>query len=352
MKRLINILFTLLSLVLFHPVGAQDRVLLTEKPGTFTIRRGNLSGLGPDYQYGRNCTFTKAEAAESLAELEKLVQVFRQCPVLGEIKGFDATCDLGTGRCSSEYGYGVPSIMAFYLNTWSLYKGNEGQWKIEPPQWRMEINMTDKYRDNGFNETDFSNAYNPTNPAFSETEMRRATAEVNDLFYQPGVKEVIKPGIDRYGEIYVVHNPEQPPYWEQVTIREAYRLIHNYWSCVPDKAQSDIMVSALDLEFSGFTEIEKEDFAYFGNPESVYRIVSAKNGTPVLRANPDYWNRNLPRSAIQIMVLEVPDDEALKSKKNNSLKAGDGYYYIYKLLEELDISSLLPLIPHQAEGDE
>jgi len=324
-------------------VAAQERVLLTEKPGTFKFRRDVLNGLGPDF-YGKTNNFTVSESEASHNEVDRVGEVFRQCPVLKYNKGFDAVCDIGLGRFCSKYGYGVPSILTFYLSTWSLYKGNEVQWKIEPPQWRMEINMTDKYRDNGFNETDFSNAYNPTNPDFSEAVMRISAVEVNELFFQPCIKEVIEPGIDRYGETYVIYNPDQPPYWEQVTIREAYRLLLNYWKCVPDKAQSDVMEQAVAAEFERFSESEKGEFAFFGNPETVYRIGSVKNDTPVLRPNPEYWNKNLPRSAIQIMVFEIPEASVIKNKMNNCLRVGDGYYYIYKLLEELDVSSLLPLI--------
>lgn len=335
--------FVFLALALCQHAWAQDKVLLTEKPGTFRLKKDVFNELGPDI-YGKISSLTASESQATLNELEKLVQVIRLCPVLTENKGFDAVCNLGMGRYSSKYGYGVPSTLAFYLSTWSLSKGKEVQWKIEPPQWRMEINMTDKYRDNGFNETDFSNAYNPTNPAFSEAAMSKAAVELNELFFQPGVKRIIEPGIDRYGETYVIYNPDWPPYWEQVTIREVYRLLINYWKCVPDKAQSDVIVPMLNKELAGFTEEEKDGYAYFGNPESLYRIVSSENDTPVVRPNPAYWNKNLPRSAIQVMVLEIPDADIVRNKMNNSLKAGDGYYYIYKMLDELDIRSLLPVI--------
>ena len=343
MSSISRTVFVILLVVLIQPVRAQDKVLLTEKPGTFRIRQGILNGLSMDL-YGKESNFSASEAEAALNELEELVHIFRQCPVLKEIKGFDADCDLGAGRYSSKYGFGVPSTLTFYLRTWSLYKGKEAQWIIEPPQWRMEINMTDKYRDNGFNESDFSNAYNPTNQDFSEEAMRSAVVEVNELFYQPGIRETITPGIDRYGDTYVIYNPDRPPYWEQVTIREAYRLLINYWKCVPDKSQSDVFVPMLNKELSGFTEEEKDSYAYFGNPESVYRIVPVKNGTPVMRSSPEYWNMNLPRSAIQIMVFETPDDATVKNKMENCYRGGDGYYYIYRLLDELEIRSLQSVI--------
>jgi hypothetical protein len=100
----------------------------------------------------------------------------------------------------------------------------------------------------------------------------------------------------------------------------------------------------LEKEFSNFSEAEKDGLAYLGNPESISRIVSAKNETPVMRPNPDYWDRKLPRSAIQFMWLEIPKKKEVKRKLQGYLKAEDGYYYVYRLLDELDVNSLVPAI--------
>jgi hypothetical protein len=99
-----------------------------------------------------------------------------------------------------------------------------------------------------------------------------------------------------------------------------------------------------EKEFSNFSETEKDGFAYFESQESVSRIGSKKNETPVMRPNPDYWNRNLPRSAIQIMVLEIPLKEIVKSNMDERWERQDGYYYVSRLLNELDVKDLLPAI--------
>lgn len=321
----------------------QEKVLLTEKPGTFKLQKEVLNGQWLD-SYGKSCASTKAESDAMLTKLEKLVQVFRKTPVLTDIKGFDGVCRIYGGRCSSKYGYAVPADIKFWFKTWLLYKGEERQWVNEPPQWIVEVNQLDKFRDNGFNETDFSNTSDATNPAFSEKAMSEATVALNELFYQPGVKELIQPGIDRYGENVIVYNPDRPPYWEQVTIRETFRLLIDYWKVVPDKIQAYAMVPLLENELSNFTEKEKDGFAYFGNPESISRIDKNKNDTPVLRANSDYWNRNLPRNTIQFIWLEIPQKNILVPKIEKSLKDGNGYYYLYRLQNELDLNEIQALI--------
>jgi hypothetical protein len=334
------------TILLFFQVlitHAQDKVLLKEKPGTFKITNGTLNGQGPD-PYMKSCGYTNVEAEAVKKNLVSLVGIFRRNPVLKEIKGFDGEADFTAGRCNTKFGYGLPSRVKFYFRSWSLRKGREIQWTNEPPQWIFEVNMTEKFCSNGFNETNYSNAYNPTNPAFSENGMHLATVALRELFFLPGIKEIVGPGIDRYGDNLIIFNPDRPAYWEQVTIREVFRLLMDYWNLVPDKIQKETMMPILNNEFSKFSETEKDGFAYLGRQEDISRIGPKPNYTPVMRPNPDYWNRKLPRSAIQFMWLEIPVKGEVKRLLDASLQEESGYYYVYRLLDELDINTLQPAI--------
>jgi hypothetical protein len=342
MTKKISLLPVLVFLSVFK-LCAQDKLLLYEKPGTFKITYGTLYGHGPD-QYNKSCGYTIAESDAVTKNLVSLVDIFRRYPVLKDIKGFDGYCYLNVGRCNTKFGYGLPATPCFFFETWSLRKGKEVKQTVEPPQWRFEVNMTDKFCSNGFNVSDFSNAYNPTNPDFSEKGANASTVALRELFFLPGVKEEVSPGIDRYGDNLILFNPDRPEYWNQVTIREVFRLLMDYWKQVPDKIQVETIIPMLENEFSNFTEIEKDGFAYFGSQESISRMGSSKNETPVMRPNPEYWNRKLPRSAIQFMWLEIPKKEEVKRKLEENLKAEDGYYYVYRLLDELDVNTLLPAI--------
>jgi len=340
-------LFLLFPLILFTGVlSAQEQTLLQDKPGTFILQKEALNGQGPDL-YGKMCACTNAESDAMLGKLEVLVQQFRKTPVLADIKGFDGVCRLYGGRCNSKYGYAVPVDIKFWFKSWTLYKGKEIQWVNEPPQWIIEVNQPDKFRDNGFNVSDYSNTSDPTNPAFSEKAQSEASRALNELFYVPGVREAISPGIDRYGEYVVIYNPERPPYWEQVTVREAFRLLFDYYKCMPDKAGVDAILPILNREFEGFSEDEKDSYAYFGDSESISRVGSKKNYTPVVRPNPEYWNRALPEASVQLIVLEMPYPEAVRGKMERCLKNDDGYYYVYKLMNELNLGDLSNMIDRQ-----
>lgn len=322
---------------------AQDNKLLVNKPGTFKITAGTLNGQGPD-QYMKSCGYTKAESDAAAKNLVALVDIFRRCPVLKEIKGFDGEAYLNGGRCNTKFGYGLPSSVKFYFKTWSLRKGKEVQWISEPPEWQFEVNMTEKFCSNGFNVSDYSNTYNPTNPTFNAEAMNKSAVALREIFFLPGVKEEVCLGIDRYGDNLILFNPARTEYWNQVTVREAFRLLMEYYKVLPDKIQVETIVPMLENEFSNFSETEKDGFAYFGSQESVARIGSKKNETPVMRPNPDYWDRKLPRSAIQFMWLEIPEKEEVKRKLEGNLQAEDGYYYVYRLLDELEVKDLVPAI--------
>jgi len=339
------VFFPVCCLMLIKSLQAQPErtLLLTEKPGTFKLQKEALNGQWLD-AYGKSCACSNTESDAMLGELEKLVQVFRKAPVLNDIKGFDGICRLYGGRCSSKFSYAVPTNLKFWFRSWSLRKAVEAQWVNEPPQWIIEVNQADKFRDNGFNVSDYSNSSGATNPAFSEKAASAAAIALNEIFYQPGVREMIQPGIDRYGDDVVVYNPGRPPYWEQVTVREAFRLLINYWKCVPDIRQAVAMVPVLEKELANFSEEQKDGHAYFGDPETISRIGSKENDTPVLRCNPAYWDRNRPKASVQLIVFEMPKPEVVKSKMENCLKNADGYYYLYKLMSELDIKSLTTFV--------
>jgi hypothetical protein len=63
-----------------------------------------------------------------------------------------------------------------------------------------------------------------------------------------------------------------------------------------------------------------------------------------MRPNREYWNRNLPQSAIQFMILEIPEREEVKRKMEDQLRRQDVYYFISRMLYEVEPENLLLMI--------
>jgi len=325
------------------PLRAQDDMLLPDKPGTFRITKNKLNGQDSD-AYGKTFNFTDAEAAAASENLGSLIGIFRKTPVLSNIKGFDGVGLLNASSCFVKFGYGIPCEVVFCFQTWKLMDGKEVKFTGEPPYWQFDVNRFDMFCSHGFNETNYRDTYDATNPGFTPKKMDDAALALHELFFLPDIREELSPGIDRYGNTVVIYNPDRPPYWEQVTIREVFGLILDYWKVMPDKITSEIMIPVITKEFDHFSENEKDGFAYLSDKESITGIGSVKNETPVMRPNPAYWNKSLPRSAIQIMVLDIPPKDIVKSEMEEELHGQSGYYYVKKLLYQLDPNSLLPAI--------
>lgn len=78
-----------------------------------------------------------------------------------------------------------------------------------------------------------------------------------------GQKEELGNGIDRYiDEVIVVYNPDRPPYYLPVKIREIAELKIKYWKLHPDKMEADMMLPMLEDEYAQISETEREGWAY------------------------------------------------------------------------------------------
>jgi len=65
----------------------------------------------------------------------------------------------------------------------------------------------------------------------------------------------------------------------------------------------------------------------------------------VVRLNPEYWNKKLPRSAIQIMTFDRLADTKIYTKENEYwIKKNGSASSLNRFLEALDITTLVPAI--------
>jgi hypothetical protein len=75
------------------------------------------------------------------------------------------------------------------------------------------------------------------------------------------------------------------------------------------------------------------------------KITTIPGPQPVVRLNPEYWNKKLPRSSIQILVFNrLTDTTRYTKKKEESLKLGAPGYSLDRFLEAFDITTLVPAI--------
>ncbi len=331
-NRATGIILILFSLNSF----AQDSKLLLDKPGKFKIVNWSVYGLG-------GSDFTKVEKDANFKKLCAIAEVVHQNPVMKDLKGFDCDATLYGRSYDKRNGYGIPCQLAFNFCSWSVRKNKEYKWTIEPPHWDIEVNrIVPPSMNNGFG---YSTAKptDQTKPGFNYDEWNKAGERLRDLFYTSKNKEAIARGIDRYAdEVYIVYNPDRSAYWLLVKVKEVYSLLIDFWKLHPDKIQSEFMTKFLEDEYSNVSESDKDKYL---DGTSIDGCISINTNVPVMRINPEYWNKNLPRSAIQIISFKCPvDKRIIENEMEEQLKNNDGTYHIGRFLREFDVNSLLSVI--------
>ncbi len=149
-----------------------------------------------------------------------------------------------------------------------------------------------------------------------------------------------------YGdECYVLYNPDRPPYWLPVTVKEAYDALRKTWEDHTDKVASVPMLQLIEKEYDKIPESEINNPASGIFPPSVFN--PENEYPPLLSINPEYWDRSLPKSAIQFIYFRsVPNKEYYRKLKEERERKDSDYYldYFLELFDMQNIRELLPLI--------
>lgn len=333
-KWLLLLVFFFITIV---STSAQDLKLLVDKPGVWKV-----VDFGVYTHYV--CGFSKAATQAHYQKLLRITEQAKQNPVLKNLNGFDMMPTFYAVNCSGRYMYGIPASVNFEFHTWSrnAHSGKDVRWDIEPPHWDIQVNNLWRY---GFGLNAIAQIpKEEQKPGFDKKRFEAATNQLNDLFQEPGKKEVLQPGLDRYGETVVMYNPEQPAYWIPVSLKEVYEILKEYWLTYPDALTSKITLDVIEQGYASFSEAEKNGPAYaVGMLMGQYGSDSKQPA--ILRINPAYWNKKLPPAAIQFMWFTCPADRRVLTRSmQENLKINSGIYHENRFLESLEDQLFLPLI--------
>ena len=264
---------------------------LINKPGTFEI-------LGSSEFVAKPGIFTKAELTANLERLNNLVTVLKQNQVLADIKGF--ACRTWFFRsASAKCEYGVPARITIEFCSYFYNKEKKIVYNtIEPPNWSLNVNKADGL-------PDASSSFDSGKGYF--------TAPLN--------KKTIVPGVDVYdGEYFVIYNPSKPDYWIPVTVNEAFTCSREFAAKETDEYTASLNKQFLDQEWNDIPSEYRDKPAYFGGGLSRVTYMNGSEGQDslfpwIVKVNPDYWDKNLPKSAIQIITLHAVQNKVYLKKQ-------------------------------------
>lgn len=304
------------------PIWAQFKFVL-EKPGRFTIKYWNISSEN----------YSKTETNAYLKNIIKIPELLQKNAVLLKPLGFDCDVDVHSQDGVGEYGtritkklrYGFPSVINFHTCFFFVNdKGKEVRFSIEPPHWDILINRLAVFTNGG------------------------PLTRNGDLFFVSTDKKTPKPGIDVYGNDKIfIYNEDRPPYLLPVTIKEVFEEMLDYYKKDEDQIAASYAIKMLEDEYALFSTSERNEYAYMGGrgPAPLSNTDTKLSAMQVMRVNPEYWNKKLPRSAIQTIAFEYNIDDNFYVKETETLlKNGNVNYFISRILEELDYEKLKLLI--------
>jgi hypothetical protein len=302
---------------------AQELPLLTEKQGTFQI-------LSRSDYVGYDCGYTKADVTANLQRITDLVTVVRQNPVLTDLKGYDGRARIYNVNCKYPGGYGIPSRISFEFASWYRLKdGTPARGLIEPPEWSLYINQAI--------------------PGWGASYGHDAK---HGYFTAPLRKKTPEPGIDVYdGEWFVIYDPARPPYWITVTVNEAFAAVRESMNSEKDEVAAAYLKEYVEKEYAEIPESDRDKPAYFGG--GVSRVTSSHGYggqdsifPRIVRVNPEYWNMDLPKSAIQIINFHsIQNKEYLRKIKEEYLQNNSTSYNVKRFEESFDMDDIRRLVP-------
>lgn len=101
------------------------------------------------------------------------------------------------------------------------------------------------------------------------------------------------------------------------------------------------MTNFLEPQFTQYSEGDMDGYAYNG----MGGVGPDASQVQVMRINPEYWDKNLPRSAIQIIAFNCPEDRNyLQNEMDEKKMHNGGSYHIERFLLELNIKDLMQVI--------
>jgi hypothetical protein len=313
---------------------AQEYPLVLGKQGSFKV-----TDWGAYTHY--DCGYTKAETSANYQKVLAVINAIKKSNlVLNELKGFDAELLLFAQQCDPKFGYGIPSRLTIGFCSWIMFKGKEVRNKIEPPAWYINFNVLGNVGSQSYESKDRKK------PVTQKEKWEEAGRRLSELVYTTGTKETLAPGIDRYnGQDIVIYNPDRPPYWLPITVREMYKLTYDYWRLEPDSIARELGLKMLDAEYSTFTEEELDGYAYSMGKGALARVGNDKDSPQIMKPNPAYWNKNLPKSTIQIIRFILPANKTyLQSTVDEYLKANSISYHEARFELTLDVFVFASLI--------
>jgi hypothetical protein len=128
---------------------------------------------------------------------------------------------------------------------------------------------------------------------------------LSKIFVKPLVAKELAEGVTAYQSGIIIISDPKRPYWIPVKCGELCDQIIEYFKIVQEKDNSySYVVEAIEKEKGVFTTEQLSGPAYY-TTGNISGVTAVENDSPLVRFNPDYFDKSLPRTSIQLIAVHT-----------------------------------------------
>lgn len=345
-----------LTLILFPSfVEAQEPIkYLTEKTGKIPIHNNLRKCPGEDVGL----------LTKSLSGITEWMRLNN--PALNPPKGYDASITYFGNTCDKRFEkeeFGIASRIGFSFRYFYIENGvsqTATDWAARGTEFSINnplAYIASRIEESGFNTDDPPHLKQPLEKALENLKRYHS---INPL------EKEIAPGVRSYaGGNVLIYNPDRPDIFIPVTVKEIiqaklayykikqeidslqYAKVLAAWAKAdfkPEKSFQPMLYDAIKAEYDNFSSEELNERAYSSSNDGISMINARKEGVPIVRLNPDCWDKSLPKSALQFISIEYRT--ASPSELNSFPERNAGLaHYVGLFYNQLPIEKMVELIP-------
>lgn len=324
---------------------------------TGLIKAQSPAGYLPDkpgiWKYDYKIQAKTADEIQFKKNVSVLNEWFHQhIPVLAQPKGYNLWA-VTTGMWDDHYNlspanYGMRAELDFYFH---MFMSDGSIWTAELPEacyYSFQINNTQGGALNFHGQFPYFD--NLKDDPKLEKAINAAASKLDDIKTILPIKQELATGVHVYEEYpgstrchIIVFNPERPLYYVPVSLKELADIYLEYYSLYQKLEIDRMLIQELKNEIARIPAEELSSQAYLGHGSNiVFRFNGQKQGMPLVRFNPEYWDRSLPPSAIQFMTFWYP--QMTDAQMEEYFKNSGHPFYSQLLVNAINWSKLAGMI--------
>ncbi len=314
-------------------VHAQNSVYATEQPGRWDYQYYTESGKG-GYRSESNYELTPTQLSAFKKKIDDIAEYLHQYPLSKNPVGFE------------------PTVRGCIWTEMYEYKKHPALWKQLPPEAEIILQFCPFYRNKNTGKVSkgcievshldvLLNNLKSTAGSFNTYKSGNESVFV---FESPTAYQTYAPGVTAYTNGTIILSNPNKPYWTQLTIREYFALELKYQEEQAIKDENSLVLEYVKKDYAAFTQQELDMPAYVGaqTNSSLILVTSHPTDRKWMKLNPDYFDKTLPRTAVQLMTIRTLQDAILLQQPQNYENTDYGFHFRYaKQLDFKDMSKLL-----------